>query len=156
MERNIYLWIFFFLSYRFYENCKKKVDLDIRFLVSRDLRLKNVLDNYKIILEFGVSGYGSFIKIRDFNENILIVKKLKNSFTISDSCNNSCNTIKLEYIFEDDSKLTFFKNYDKQSILVYYESDNQIICNEDVTQFINEYKTIGFNTDFDLLIFLKN
>lgn len=65
--------ISFFFRIDFIKIIKKnKVDLDIKFLVSRDLSLKNVLDNYKIILEFGVSGYGSF------NENMLIVKQLKN------------------------------------------------------------------------------
>ena len=116
-----------------------------RFLISRDIPLKNVLVNKQIILEIGVSGYGSFLKIRDLDENVVSLVKLINV----NSYSNKDEKV-IEYIFEDDSKLSFKK--DKfDDTLCYYEYDNQMICHEYVNNFINNYKIIGFNTDFDLI-----
>jgi hypothetical protein len=134
------------LSYKYYKFYKTKVNNNIRFLVSRDIPLKNVLDNEQIILELGVSGYGSFLKIRDVNENIKSLVKVKN---VKENKENK--EISLEYTFDDDSKLTFRKNCDTKRTLCFYENDAQMICHEDISSFINNYKTMCFNTEFDLL-----
>lgn len=137
--------LIFGLYYKFNSYKEKRIDY-IRFLVSRDLPLKNVLDNEQIVLELGVSSHGSFIQIRDLSENIKSVVKLKSV--------DYNNKEYIKYIFEDDSKLTFTKENNK-NILCYYESDNQMICHEYVNDFIKNYKTMCFDTDFDLLSQLK-
>lgn len=151
------LWsLYKYYKYRYY---KYQVDY-VRFIASRDLPLKNVLDNEPIILELGVSA-GSILRIRDLNEDIVIsIKNIKSVVKLKSvlkDINPLDKTDKIiEYTFEDDSKLTFRKNPDTKHILCYYESDNQIICHEYVNDFINNYKTMCFNTEFDLLSELKN
>lgn len=117
------------------------------FLVSRDILLKNY------ICEIGHSGItGSFLRVKNKEEKEIVFSKL----------NNTINEIDKDgivvYNFEGDIKLTFKRikndedNKDNTNYiyLCLFERDGEVI-EEDVTRFINDYRPISFNTDFDLL-----
>lgn len=138
--------------YKIYNyNTYKKYDYPRQFfLVSRDIVFKNY------ICEIGHTGItGSFLRIKNKeDERELVFSKLNN--TIDDIDKDGI----IVYNFEGDIKLTFkrVKNEednenekDKNYIyLCLFERDGEVI-EEDVTRFINEYRPISFNTDFDLL-----